>query len=133
LSSLEQSHPGLYALENEDSCTVGSIEELESCVAETGLRAVLDPGNDWFLRRAPIAPRIGARLVGRLADVHVKDMAGDTSVPLGDGELDWAGILTRLRELGYSGTLTLEPHLAGDANGVARSIAALQKLILATA
>jgi len=128
LAALEESRPGLYALENEDSCTVGSVEELESCVRETGLRAILDPANDWYLRREPVAPRIRSTLVERLADVHVKDMAGEAVVPLGEGEVDWPAILERLGEFGYSGTFTLEPHLERDRDGVARSIEALRRL-----
>ena len=65
LTALEQSRPGLYAVENEDSCTVGSVEELERCVLDTGVRAILDPANDWYLRREPVAPRIRAQLVER--------------------------------------------------------------------
>jgi sugar phosphate isomerase/epimerase len=128
LATLEESRPNLYAVENEDSCTVGSVEELERCVLETGLRAILDPANDWYLRREPVAPRIRPVLVERLADVHVKDMAGDIVVPLGDGDVDWPAILARLGELGYRGTFTLEPHLERDRDGVARSIEALRQL-----
>jgi L-ribulose-5-phosphate 3-epimerase len=128
LTALEESRPDLYAVENEDSCAVGSVEELERCVLETGLRAILDPANDWYLRREPVAPRLSATLVARLADVHVKDMAADTVVPLGDGEVDWPAILARLAELGYAGTFTLEPHLERDRDGVARSIEALHQL-----
>jgi len=128
LTELVASQPGLYAVENEDSCTVGSVEELERCVLETGVRAILDPANDWYLRREPVAPRIRASLVERMADVHVKDMAGDDVVPLGDGQVDWPAILERLGELGYAGTLTLEPHLERDRAGVARSIDALHRL-----
>jgi sugar phosphate isomerase/epimerase len=128
LAELEQSRPGLYAIENEDSCFAGTLEELERCVLESGLRAILDPANDWYLSREPVAPRIGAQLVERIADVHVKDMAGDIVVPLGDGEVDWPAILERLGELGYAGTFTLEPHLERDRDGVARSIEALHQL-----
>jgi hypothetical protein len=129
LAALEESQPGLYALENEDVCFVQTVEQLERCTAETGLRALLDPANDWYVTRRPVAPRISASLVERLADVHVKDMAGEECVPLGTGEVDWPEILTRLRELGYSGTLTHEPHIGRDQDGVGRSIEALQRLL----
>jgi L-ribulose-5-phosphate 3-epimerase len=129
LAALEESRPGLYAVENEDSCTVASVEELERCCSETGVRAILDPANDWYLRREPVAPRIRSMLVERLADVHVKDMAGETVVPLGAGDVDWPAILARLGELGYGGTFTLEPHLERDRDGVARSIEVLRQLL----
>jgi sugar phosphate isomerase/epimerase len=128
LAELVASQPGLYAVENEDSCTVGTVEELEHCVLATGLRAILDPANDWYLRREAVAPRLSASLVEHIADVHIKDMAGEDVVPLGDGEVDWRAILARLGELGYAGTFTLEPHLERDRDGVARSIEALQRL-----
>ena len=129
LRALEQSHPGLYAVENEDVCFVQTVEQLERCTAETGLRAMLDPANDWYVTREPVAPRITPALVARLADVHVKDMAGDECVPLGDGEVDWPAILSRLRELGYRGTLTHEPHIGRDRDGVARAVEALHRLL----
>ena len=59
-------------------------------------------------------------------------MAGGVGVPVGDGEIDWTAILTRLHDLGYDGTLTLEPHLEQDREGVARSIDALQRLVADT-
>ena len=129
LRALEQSHPGLYAVENEDVCFVQTVEQLERCTAETGLRAMLDPANDWYVTREPVAPRITPALVARLADVHVKDMAGEECVPLGDGQVDWPAILARLRELGYRGTLTHEPHIGRDRDGVARAVEALHRLL----
>ena len=97
-------------------------------MSETGVRAILDPANDWYLSREPVAPRIRPQLVERLADVHVKDMAGEAVVPLGEGEVDWPAILARLADEGYSGTFTLEPHLERDRDGVARSIEAFRRL-----
>jgi sugar phosphate isomerase/epimerase len=49
-------------------------------------------------------------------------------VPFGAGEVDWPAILDRLGELGYSGTLTHEPHVARDRDGIGRAIEALQRL-----
>jgi sugar phosphate isomerase/epimerase len=127
MMQLEQSHAGLYAVENEDVCFVQTVADLERCTLETGLRGILDPANDWYVTREAVAPRITAGLVERLADVHVKDMAGEDCVPFGEGEVDWPAILTRLGELGYRGTLTHEPHIGRDRDGVARAIEALRR------
>jgi hypothetical protein len=129
MTRLEQSHPGLYAVENEDVCFIQTVGELERCTAETGLRGILDPANDWYVTREPVAPRITAALVERLADVHIKDMAGEDCVPFGEGEVDWPAILERLGELGYRGTLTHEPHIGRDRDGIARAIEALDRLM----
>ena len=128
MTNLELSYPGVFAVENEDVCFIQTVEDLDRCTAETGLRGILDPANDWYVTREPVAPRISEALVDRLADVHVKDLAGDDCVPLGEGEVDWPAILDRLGELGYTGTLTHEPHIRRDRDGVSRAIEALRRL-----
>jgi L-ribulose-5-phosphate 3-epimerase len=128
MTHLEQSYPGTFAVENEDVCFVQTVEDLDRCTAETGLRGILDPANDWYVTREPVAPRITEALVERLADVHIKDMAGEDCVPFGEGEVDWPAVLDRLGELGYAGTLTHEPHIARDRDGIARAIEALHRL-----
>ena len=129
MTNLEQSYPGTFAVENEDVCFVQTVEDLDRCTTETGLRGILDPANDWYVTREPVAPRITAGLVDRLADVHVKDIAGDECVPAGEGEVDWPAIIERLGELGYDGTLTHEPHVGRDREGIARAIEALNRLV----
>jgi sugar phosphate isomerase/epimerase len=50
-------------------------------------------------------------------------------VPFGEGEVDWPAIIERLGELGYDGTLTHEPHVGHDREGIARAIEALNRLV----
>jgi len=128
MTQLAQSYPGVFAVENEDVCFVQTVEDLDRCTAETGLRGILDPANDWYVTREPVAPRLTEGLVDRLADVHIKDMAGEDCVPFGEGEVDWPAVLDRLGELGYGGTLTHEPHIGRDREGIARAIEALHRL-----
>ncbi len=128
MTNLELSYPGTFAVENEDVCFVQTVEDLDRCTAETGLRGILDPANDWYVTREPVAPRITEALVDRLADVHIKDMAGEDCVPFGEGEVDWPAILERLGELGYRGTLTHEPHIGRDRDGISRAIDNLRRL-----
>jgi sugar phosphate isomerase/epimerase len=46
----------------------------------------------------------------------VKDaLANGTVVPAGEGVSDWPALLERLRDSGYQGFLSLEPHLAVSA------------------
>ena len=73
MTNLELSYPGVFAVENEDVCFIQTVEDLDRCTAETGLRGILDPANDWYVTREPVAPRISEALVDRLADVHIKD------------------------------------------------------------
>lgn len=59
-------------------------------------------------------------LIGAMGDalvnVHVSDHApgGRRHLPLGEGEIDWGRILSRLRESGYAGPLVLEMACEGD-------------------
>jgi inosose dehydratase len=68
----------------------------------------------------------------RVPYVHLKDIdAQGTSVPLGDGVLDVAGVVDVLRETGYSGWITVETDgWPGDpGEGARRSIAELRPLL----
>lgn len=83
------------------------------------LKINYDPGNDaWLLNRDPIddfdavAPFI--------ANVHIKDLRPLTRgashpewVPAGEGIIDYRRHFARLRETGFSGSFSLEPHLDG--------------------
>jgi sugar phosphate isomerase/epimerase len=51
-------------------------------------------------------------LRGRIALVHLKDIAGGACVPFGAGEVDFPGLLSRLKADGYAGGYVVE--LEGD-------------------
>ena len=74
----------------------------------------------------------------RILDVHLRDGRHDendkfTWCAVGDGELDVAGTLKKLRSLGYSGPMTLETHYTPPGgtkkDGSKRSIEGLLKII----
>jgi len=64
--------------------------------------------------------------------VHVLDWneQGDLCLP-GEGIVDWAGVLHALRNVGYDGTILLEPYeyLARDEAALRKSLAYLRGLI----
>ena len=49
----------------------------------------------------------------RILHVHAHDNDGrsDLHLPVGAGRIDWPGVLSALRSVGYEGTVTLEPHV----------------------
>jgi sugar phosphate isomerase/epimerase len=75
-----------------------------------------DPGNAWFSGwdRQPFT--VGYELLrDRIGYVHVKDPVGSSGYTrLGDGDLDWGGIIDRLSADGFSGWLSLETHWRPD-------------------
>ena len=109
------------------------IEPEPVCYADSGvaaaqlIRAVnaptlginYDPCNDaWMLRCDPLPDfDVVAPLI---RNVHIKDQLDapigsgmPTWVVPGQGMLDWSGHLRALRNIGYSGPVSLEPHIDG--------------------
>lgn len=76
------------------------------------LGVLWDPGNTWFSgwdrRHFTAAYDL---LKDHIRYVHVKDPIGsDRYVRLGDGEVDWRGIVDRLARDGFGGWISLETH-----------------------
>jgi 3-dehydroshikimate dehydratase len=84
---------------------------MQSCEDEH-FRLAFDPAN--FIQCAQVPyPDAYEALRPWLAYVHVKDALTDGSVvAAGQGATHWPDLLRRLREDGYDGFLSLEPHLA---------------------
>lgn len=76
------------------------------------LRATFDPAN-FIQVDEPVLPAFD-KLAPYIAYVHVKDaLYSDHSVtPAGLGDGNWPALIDRLRAIGYTGYLSLEPHLA---------------------
>ena len=85
-------------------------------VASEALRLTWDPANVAYAAGGGDPVADGYPLVRAfVTNVHVKDVALADAGPgwamLGDGVIDWPGQIRRLREDGYAGPLTVEPHL----------------------
>ena len=107
-------------LENEPTCNGGSAPEVAALVALVNrpeLGMLWDPGNDAY-GGFPVAAD-QAKLWGpRVFHVHLKDVKThlDTTrsiVPLGQGGVPWAEILSTLDQAPYEGRFSLEPHVRG--------------------
>jgi sugar phosphate isomerase/epimerase len=97
-----------------------------------GLRINYDPGNvAWLQNRDPldefdaVAPLV--------ANVHVKDLKQVVGgvpewVPAGDGMIDYAAHFRALREMGYDGPITLEPHMDFSSDATRRCKEAAERL-----
>lgn len=112
--------------------------DLLDTVGSPALRLLFDVGNG--VAHGYDAPSLLAELVPFVAHVHVKDAvgggAGTTYTLPGDGKAGVAECLRLLRAGGYSGALSIEPHLAtrphegwwADVTGTASFIAAGRRL-----
>jgi sugar phosphate isomerase/epimerase len=89
------------------SCNLGRALALAERLDGTGVRHVLDASHAVASGGEFAA---AARALGsRVAHVHLRDaVQGDIHRSIGAGEVDFAGGLATLRELGYEGHFTLE-------------------------
>jgi len=89
------------------------IDLLQSC-DNAHMQAVFDPAN--FIQCGQTSyPNSYQALHPWLRYMHVKDARADGSVvAAGEGEAHWPELLQRLREDGYDGFFSLEPHLAAS-------------------
>ncbi len=102
-------------LENAIGTRAASIEDTADLLAALGddhVQAAFDPAGALECGESPY-PDGYARLKPWIRQVHVKDLDEDgLVVPAGFGATDWPGLLDALREDGYGGLVSLEPHLA---------------------
>ena len=92
--------------------TIARCVDLLMSINDPHFQAILDPAN--FIQCGQIAYPEGYEAVHPwLRYVHVKDARSDGSVvAAGEGMARWPDLLQRLREDGYDGFFSLEPHLA---------------------
>jgi sugar phosphate isomerase/epimerase len=112
------------ALENEYTTLVGSCREVRQVVEAVGsqhLRVCWDVASGWYTGES-ILPDGYEQVRGVLCDVHVRDATADPADPtrhgtvcrLGEGAIDWPGVIERLSTDGYDSYITVETHLHWD-------------------
>jgi 3-dehydroshikimate dehydratase len=90
---------------------VRCVELLQAC-NDAHFQAVFDPANFIQCGQTPY-PDAYEALRPWIRYVHVKDARPDGSIVIaGEGVAHWSELLLRLREDGYGGFFSLEPHLA---------------------
>lgn len=117
------------ALENEHTCNVATGVETRWYLDRLPALSVLwDPGNEAAFGSAPFPAGYDA-VRGRVAHVHVKDVAADgTFTRAGAGTIPYADQVRALAADGYDGALTVETHHDLDGSRVAATRAALLAL-----
>lgn len=107
----------LLLLENEPACNGGDAQEaarLVRLVDSPALRLLWDPGNEAG-RGQTVYPDSYLNIRDVLHHVHFKDVVcppegGRRFVPVGQGRSNYESLLPALKEDGYGGLFTLEPH-----------------------
>jgi sugar phosphate isomerase/epimerase len=127
----------ILGLENEGACYIGTGAETARILAKIDspvVRAVWDPGNSFHRGERPF-PNGYEAVKPFITHVHVKDAvappdgSGVRWAVVGEGEIDWAGQLTALKQSGYDGWISLETHYHGHETKEASTRACLEGLI----
>jgi L-ribulose-5-phosphate 3-epimerase len=121
-------------IEPEPICFVDTSQTAASVIEQTGatnLRINYDPGNvAWFWNRDPIEEFASA--TKWIANVHVKDIRvcdPPEFVPAGEGMIDYRAHFAALRDSGYVGPVSLEPHMDGSLETIVRCKEAIMRCL----
>ena len=116
-------------IEPEPICWCDSGRATAALIARAGtagLKINYDPGNVAWLENRDRLDEFEA-VAPYVANVHVKDLrplvrgAGFPEwVPAGEGMIDYRAHFAVLRQMGYEGPVSLEPHMDGTAEATAR-------------
>ncbi len=126
----------VVAVENEPICyaaTGGSMARLLDEIDRPNCGANWDAANHYVYR--PEDFRAGYEALGeRIVHVHAKDHAVDadgsrSTVPPGDGEVDWPGQIRALIADGYAGLVVVETHFTPRVAGSRACVAALRSIL----
>jgi sugar phosphate isomerase/epimerase len=86
-------------------------------IGRPSLRVNYDTGNAWYYGAVRAVDDLPA-IVDRVAHVHLKDVRGAPRTwdfpALGEGDVDFAGVLGVLRRAGYAGPLSVELEFQGE-------------------
>jgi sugar phosphate isomerase/epimerase len=94
--------------------TMDDLTEVLDAVADDRLKVQHEVGS--FHPLGVGAVEVVDRFGPRIGLVHIKDMVGHQSVPLGTGEVDIPGLFAALRRVGYKGFYVIEIQNADTEN-----------------
>ncbi|MBR2353907.1 MAG: sugar phosphate isomerase/epimerase [Clostridia bacterium] len=93
------------------------LSEMVNAINHKRIGALYDPGNGLYSDPSIVPyPQGYEALKDRLCHIHVKDAIayaspkGTEAVRVGEGQVDWHGLFTRLLRDGYDGYVMLETH-----------------------
>jgi sugar phosphate isomerase/epimerase len=100
-------------LQNHKGSAISTIEDYQEvfdCLDnDPRLKAVLEVGH---FHRVGVPWQAGWEFLGnRIALIHINEIRGGKSVPYGTGEVDFAGLIQKIKATGYQGEIVVELEL----------------------
>jgi sugar phosphate isomerase/epimerase len=100
-------------VENEFDCNIATgadTARLLRAIPDRTLMHNWDPGNCAAAGEQPFPKAWDELDHSRISHIHLKDASGKTWRPIGGGEIDFTGQFRALKQMNYSGTMSLETH-----------------------
>jgi L-ribulose-5-phosphate 3-epimerase len=123
-------------IEPEPLCWAEDARSTAALIRRTGsphLKINYDPGNDAWLRNCDPIDSFDCA-APFIANVHIKDLrpltrgAGKPEwAPAGEGMIDYGRHFAKLRQIGFQGSFSLEPHMDGSLETVRRCKEAVER------
>jgi L-ribulose-5-phosphate 3-epimerase len=121
---IAKQHEVTLLVENEYDCNVGTGEEtakLFRAIPDRQLMHNWDPCNVYEMGEQPFPKAWNELDHTRISHIHLKDASGKEWKPIGAGKLDFTGQFTALKQMKYSGTLSLETRYRDSQQDAYRS------------
>jgi L-ribulose-5-phosphate 3-epimerase len=103
----------ILLIENEFDCNVATGTETAKLFKKIEDRTLMhnwDPGNCYEAGEQPFPKAWNQLDHTRISHMHLKDAAGKAWKPIGSGDIDFVGQFRALKDMRYTGTLSLETH-----------------------
>lgn len=106
-------------MENEFDCNIATGEEtakLFKAIPDRTLMHNWDPGNCFEAGEQPFPKAWDQLDHSRISHIHLKDAMGKKWAPIAGGQIDFVGQFKALKDMNYSGTMSLETHYKNAQN-----------------
>ncbi len=117
--AVAKQHEITLLVENEFDCNIGTGAEtakLFRTITDRRLMHNWDPGNCFEAGEEPFPKAWNEIDHSRISHIHLKDAADHTWKPIGGGKIDFVGQFKALKDMNYSGTMSLETHYKNARN-----------------
>ncbi len=118
--AVAQKHDVTLLVENEYDCNTGTGQEIAQLFAAIPNKRLMhnwDPCNAYEMGEQPFPATWNQLDHSRISHIHLKDAAGKEWKPMGAGRIDFAGQFRALKNIRYSGTLSLETRYQDTSEG----------------
>jgi sugar phosphate isomerase/epimerase len=131
--AVAKQHDITLLVENEFDCNTGTgleTAKLFKAIPDRTLMHNWDPGNCFEAGEEPFPKAWDELDHSRISHIHLKDAVGKSWAPIAGGKINFVGQFKALKDIKYSGTMSLETHYKNAQNDAyASSVESMDGLV----